>query len=203
MRPISRAGLVAISAGLLTMSIALPVSAGSAGPAAAYRPDGLISIVCTRVPEWRNCDPAWVGDGIYNSTARNQKRVWTDYLTYSAERDPRVVVFKIRIQNDGSALDSFRVDADGETAGYVVKFLRKSTNITAALEAGTYSTPVLAPGATFVIKAKVVMPCPSLDDCGRDRAFDVAKRLVTVSSFGAPSVRDAVKFVREPWVCTC
>lgn len=155
--------------------------------------------MCSGVPEWRNCDPAWVGDGLYNKTAKNQKRAWTDYLTSSSERDPRVVVFKISIQNDGTVADSFRVSADGITGGYLVKFLRDSTNITSAVENGTYQTPTLSPGASLAIRAKVVMPCDSWDYCGQDRAT----RLVTVFSVGDTSARDAVKFVREAWACTC
>ena len=181
-----------------SLASAMPVSAGGS-PASSHRADASIRLVCSGVPEWRNCDPAWVGDGIYNKTAKNQKRAWTDFLTYSNKRDPRVVVFKISIQNKGSVADSFRVSADGITSGYRVKFVRGSTNITSAVENGTYQTPALSPGASFVIQAKVVMPCDSWDDCGQDRAT----RLVTVRSVGDSSARDAVKFVRKIWVCGC
>lgn len=174
-----------------------------AGAGATHRPDARINKNCSNIPAWQNCNPAIAGDNVYNGTGKKQKRVHTDYLSYGSEPDPRVVTFRISVQNDGAVGDRFTVDADGTTVGYVVKFLRKSTNITAAVEAGTYTTPRLAPGETFVIKAKVVMPCPSHDDCGRDRAFDVAERLVIVRSVGDPAMRDAVKLVRKPWVCTC
>ena len=198
---ITRLTLVATSALVLAHAFGASVAAGT--PDATYRPDARISKKCSNIPAWHNCDPSLVGDGVYNATGKNQKRNHIDYLSYGAYEDPRVVVFKISIQNDGSVSDRFTVDANGLTTGYVVKFLRKSTNITAAVEAGTYTTPLLAPGATFQIKAAVAMPCPSHDDCGRDRAYDVAERLVTIRSVGDTSLRDAVKFVRKPWVCTC
>ena len=184
------------------VALAAPVAtAGGSAPAngASYRPDGQISKDCSNIPEWQACNPALAGDNVYNATGKKQKRSHIDYLTYSTERDPRAVVFRISIQNEGSVADRFRIDADGVTAGYVVKFLRKTTNITSAVEAGTYTTPVLAPGASFVIKAKVVMPCDSWDYCGQDRAV----RLVTIRSVADPSALDAVKFVRRVWECTC
>ena len=187
---------------VLSLTLAMSLAAVFASPAVAataYRPDAQISVVCTGLPEWRNCDPSIAGDDIYNRTARHQKRTFTDYLTYSTEPDPRVVVFKIRIENGSTAADQFRIDADGTTAGYIVKFFRKTTNITTAVENGTFVTPVLAPGATHIIRAKVIMPCDSMDYCGQDRA----DRLVTVRSVGDPTVGDAVKFTRLAWECTC
>lgn len=186
------------------LSISAVGSVGAAGgiasPAATFfRPDARISKVCSNIPEWQACDPAIAGDNIYNGTAKNQNRNHIDYLTYSTERDPRVVVFKISIQNEGNVADRFSVDADGVSSGYKVKFFRQSNNITSAVEAGMYRTPSLAPGASVVIKAKVVMPCDSWDNCGQQRA----ERLVTVRSVGDASMRDAVKFVRKIWVCTC
>lgn len=202
-----RLALVLLTCAALA-AFAVPVSAAQAGagPAAAtYRPDGRIALACKYVPAWQGCNPDWTGDNVYNTTAKNQKLVFTDYLSYSSpdNPDPRVIVFRISIQNDGSVADRFRVDADGVTTGYLVNFFRKSTKVTAAVEAGTFTTPLLAPGASVVLKAKVVMPCPSHDDCGRDRAYDIANRLVTIRSVGDPSLRDAVKFARKPWVCTC
>lgn len=194
---ISRLAMVVTSAFVLAHALGASVAAGA--PAATYRPDARISKDCSNIPDWQVCSPDLVGDGLYNRTARNQKRQHIDYLTYSTERDPRVIVFEISIQNDGSVADRFKVDADGVTNGYRVKFFRKSTNITSAVEAGTYTTPSIAPGASVVIKAKVVMPCGSWDYCGQDRA----ERLITVRSVGDASVRDAVKFVRKVWECTC
>jgi hypothetical protein len=191
---------LALSIAALTLGMAPGQAAATQG---TYRPDVRISKKCSNIPDWQSCNPQLAGDNLYNATARKQKRKHVDYLTYSTEPDPRVVVFRISIQNDGSLADRFRVDADGTTLGYVVKFVRKSTIITTAVEAGTYTTPQLAPGASLVIKAKVVMKCPPFDSCGRDRAFDIAERLVTVRSVGDPTKRDAVKFVRQPWECTC
>ena len=195
-----RVALVLLACAALA-ALAVPVSAApsGAGTAATYRPDGRIALACQYVPDWQPCNPDWTGDNVYNRTGRNQKLVWTDFLTYSTERDPRVIVFRISIQNDGSVADRFRVDADGVTSGYLVKFFRMATNISSAVEAGTYTTPLIAPGASLILKAKVVMPCDSWDDCGQDRAH----RLVSIRSVGDPAARDAVKFIRRIWVCTC
>ena len=175
-----------------------------ATPAAAapfHRPDARIKIDCAGVVEWRMCPNTWTGDRIYNATATDQKVIWHDYMDYASEPDPRAMFFRISIRNDGSIADRFRVAADGVTIGYAVKFLRGTTNITPQVAAGTYLTPTLAPGATFLIRAKVSMPCDQdeVTYCGQDRV----NRLVRVRSEGDPSVVDAVKFVRRIWVCTC
>ena len=194
----------------LVLSISIIALALGMAPASAsamsgtHQPDARISKDCSNIP-WDWCDSTMLGDGIYNGTGRKQRKRHLDFLSYGSPSspDPRVVTFKISIQNDGVFADRFTVDADGTTLGYVVKFLRKSNDITAAVEAGTHTTRLLERGATVVILAKVVMPCPSHDDCGRDRAFDIAERLVTVRSVGDSTRRDAVKFVRKPWECTC
>ena len=189
---------------LVTFAVPAAAEAGVGPATTTYRPDGQIAIACEYVPDWYGpCNPDWTGDNVYNKTGKNQKLSYTDYLQYGGEPDPRVIVFRILIENDSAFADRFSVDADGVTIGYVVKFFRKSTNVTSAVEAGTYTTGLIAPGASVVLKAKVVMPCPSHDDCGRDRAYDIAERLVTIRSVGDPATRDAVKFVRKPWVCTC
>jgi hypothetical protein len=192
--------MLALSVTALAIGLA-PTSVGA--HTVADRPDARIAKKCAGIPAWQNCNPARAGDDIYNGTGKNQKRVHVDYLSYGGEPDPTVVVFLLSIQNDGSVNDRFGIDANGTTVGYTLRFLRGSTDITAAVEAGSYTTPFIAPGESIVIKAKVGMPCPSHDDCGRDRAFDIAERVVTVRSMGDPAKRDAVKFVRRPWVCTC
>ncbi len=189
----------------LLAAVALATSApgdnarGASSTGARYRPDARIRLACAYTTDWQPCEPDWVGNNVYNRNAVGQKSRWTDYLTYSNERDPRVMVFKISIENDGSVADRFTVNADGVTSGYRVAFLRGSTNVTAAVEGGTYRTPLLSPGASHVLKAKLVMPCDSWDNCGQDRAT----RLVTVRSLKDPSMRDAVKIVRRIWECTC
>ena len=179
-------------------SPAVPVG-GTPEPAALHRPDARIRLACAYTTDWQPCEPDWVGDGVYNTSAKGQKSRWTDYLTYSNHRDPHVIVFKISIENDGSGPDAYSVSASGVTSGYRIKFLRGTTDITAAVAAGTYRTPPVSEGGAHVIKAKVVMPCHSWDSCGQDRA----SRLVTIRSVGDPAIADAVKLVREIWTCTC
>lgn len=178
---------------------AIPVGVLAGASTATYRPDARIRFVCDGVAEWRMCNPELVGNNIYNTTAKGQKRTWNDYFDYSTEPDPRVVMFAISIQNDGAVADRFKVTADGVTRGYRVRFLRGTTNITSAVEAGTYVTPRIDPGSAIVIKVKVVMPCDPSEDCGQDKA----SRLVTVISKGNPALADAVRFTRQRWVCYC
>jgi hypothetical protein len=197
-RPSFRPGLFALGVAVAVLAT-LTLDAGPAAAGASHRPDGRIKIDCTGVVDWRMCPDTWTGAGIYNQTAKNQKVVWDDYFDYATEPDPRVVWFNISMRNAGSVSDRFRVNADGISSGYNVNFFRGSTKITSAVEAGTYLTPRLAPGETFLIRAKVAMPCEPTSDCGQDRA----SRLVTVRSHADPAVADAVKFVRKRWVCTC
>jgi CSLREA domain-containing protein len=122
-----------------------------------------------------------VGNNVYNLTGANQTR------TGSAARGSRIT-FGISIQNDSSS-DSFTVRATGTTTTqYSVKYLRGTTDITAAVVAGTYTTPVLGPGGKFLIKAKVtVLNSATLGSS--------VTRLVTISSVGDSSRKDSVKLV--------
>lgn len=162
------------------------VAVAAAGSAPAYQPDGRIRQPC---PERGDCTIEWFGNNIYNTTAAGQK---SDYGDYLCDCDGPVV-FRISIQNDGTASDRIRVLATGRTAGYKVRFFRGTTDITSAIKAGTYRTPWLAPGDRILIKAKTSVA----DDPVR------VARLVTLTSVSDPAKQDAVKFVREWIVCGC
>lgn len=174
----------------LASSVAAVAAADPVGAAAAYRPDGRILQLC----QYPECEPTWAGDNVYNVTGTGQKSVWTDYGDLGTG-DPAKVVFRISIQNDGTRADRFNLAAAGTTSGYRVRFFRGTTNITPAVMAGTYRTPSLAPGETFLIKAKVTL----VDACCGDKAT----RLVTITSVGNGGQQDAVKLVRKFWVCGC
>ena len=111
------------------------------GSAVVRKPDGRI----------RLGTGAFVGNNVYNTTGAGQSR------TGSAARG-KTIAFGISIQNDGTSADRFKVKATGAAASaYTVKYFHGTTNITAAVVAGTYKTPTLAPAATYLITAKVTV----------------------------------------------
>ncbi len=145
------------------------------GPAAfVAKPDGLIRLGAG----------AFVGNDIYNATGAGQSR------TRSAAKG-KTMTFGISIQNDGNGADSFTVKAAGAVArAFTVKYFQGTTDVTAAVVAGSCTTPALAPGATCLITAKVAV---------RSTAASGSKvtRLVTVTSNGDNAKKDAVKFIAK------
>ena len=177
-------------ASLLAVPLALVSNAGVADAAARYQPDGRVRQPCH--VEFEDCAPEWFGGDIYNTTAGGQLAEWYDCC--GLEDGP--VVFRIRIQNDGTRTDRFRLSATGRTEGYKVKFLRGTTDITAAVKAGTYRTSWLAPSESLLVTAKVTR----VDACCGDRT---ARRL-TITSVSNPNKQDAIRFVRQNADCgTC
>jgi len=124
-----------------------------------------------------------VGNNVYNTTGTNQTK------TGSTTRG-NTITFGISIQNDAGP-DSFRVQATGtSTSMYGVTYFRNSTNITAAVVAGTYSTPTLANGSTFLITAKVrVNNTAALGSS--------VTRLITLTSAADATRKDAVKLIAK------
>jgi hypothetical protein len=58
--------------------------------------------------------------------------------------------FFVTLKNAGSSADRFMVEGDGDSAGFRVKYFlgaTDTTDITAAVEAGTFSSSTMAPGA--------------------------------------------------------
>jgi hypothetical protein len=124
---------------------------------------------------------AFVGNNIYNTTAASQSRTGSATPGHS-------VTFGISIQNDGNASDRLKVKATGTAvSGYAVKYFRGTTDITAAVVAGTYQTPSLATGATYLITAKVTVTTGAA-------VGSSVTRLVTISSVANSAKKDAVKF---------
>lgn len=192
--PIGRGLMALLLAALTTVTFVAPAAATPADTqvqaAATYQPDGRIRRLC----QDEYCEPVLLGNDIYNTTASGQKAKWTDYGD-SGYGDPATVTFRITVQNDGTAADRFRLAASGITNGYTVKFFRGTTNITGAVMAGTYRTPSLAPGETYLVKAKATL----VDACCGDKTT----RLVRITSVADPTKQDAVKLVRNYWMCTC
>ncbi|MEO7118423.1 MAG: hypothetical protein ABIZ34_05560, partial [Candidatus Limnocylindrales bacterium] len=139
-----------------------------------HRPDGRI----------RLGSGAYVGNDIYNTDGTGQKR--------NDDASPGLTVtFTVAIQNDGSEDDSFLVEATGPaTTHFNVKYLDGATNVTTAVVAGTYETPLLATGASHRITVKVKVKAGT--------AFGSrVTRFVTSTSVSDPGRQDTVKlFVR-------
>jgi hypothetical protein len=146
--------------------------------AARYQPDGLIRMATAGVlgyPPYTTYHGPFLGNNIYNATGAHQTAIFTDI----GSTGPSFLTFDISIQNDGSAADRFTVKATGAASASVVTYSRGTTNITSAVVAGTYRTPSLAPGATYLIHAKI---------------YGVVTRLVTIRSIANSTKVDAVKF---------
>ena len=138
---------------------------------APKRPDGRIA----------KGSGAFVGNNIYNTTGVNQTRTGSGGAGTT-------ITFKVSIQNDGSK-DTFGVLGSGSGAtGYTVRYFRGTTDITAAVVAGTYHTRVLRKGDKFLIKAKVKVTSSATKGSS-------VIRIVTITSLGDAGKQDAVKLV--------
>jgi hypothetical protein len=125
----------------------------------------------------------FVGNNIYNTSGAGQTATVKNYGPL-AEVEGAYYTFDISIQNDGSRADRFKVKATGTgTTGWTVTYSGGATNITAAVVAGAYQTPSLAPGAAYLIRAKITII-----------TGDNMTRLVTIRSVADPTKIDAVKF---------
>lgn len=93
--------------------------------------------------------------------------------------------FTVNLQNDGNTADAFRLVGTGQRRGFRVAYLFGATDVTAAVRAGTFVTPTLAPGATAQLRVVVrVKP--------RARIRSVGSWLVTAISTQAADRLDAV-----------
>jgi len=176
------------AASLLLGALAAGLLASPALAGARYQPDGLIRQATSGAPGGAflyTFHGPWLGKHIYNATGAHQTAV--EVAMGSTMALGTYYTFDISIQNDGSATDRFRVNATGVPSAWVVTYSRGTTNITSAVVTGTYRTPSLAPGATYLISARITLPQSS------NLSFSVA-RLVTIRSVGDPTKIDAVKF---------
>jgi hypothetical protein len=182
---------LAVSASSLSMggglrnAITIP-AAGDVAQVALYstvvrKPDGRIRLGTGSL----------VGNNVYNTTGLRQTR------TLNIVGAPVVGVrytFGISIQNDGNRADRFKVKATGTaTTSWTVKYYHGTTNITSSVVAGTYRTALLAPGAKYVITAKVSVITGDTP----------VTRLVTMKSVANATKVDAVKFIVKVTPCGC
>jgi hypothetical protein len=125
---------------------------------------------------------AYVGNNVYNTTGLSQS------LTGAAKKG-KTVTFTISIQNDGSSKDSFRLLVTGPVSAlYTVSYFHGTTNITAKVVAGTFTTPGVKKNKAYLITVKVkVLKTATVGSS--------VSRLVTITSIGDGSKQDAVGFV--------
>ena len=125
----------------------------------------------------------WKGENIHNATGLHQKAVGGTYVPPAGE----VHTFRISIQNDGTVMDRIWVKAAGSGEGWKIQYYAGPVNITADVVAGTFRTSSLAPGGSWVIKAKLTTRAHPLK----------VVRLVTLRAAHEPAKVDAVKFVMQ------
>jgi uncharacterized membrane protein len=60
--------------------------------------------------------------------------------------------FTLLLRNAGAKADALKLRATGTRAGFTVRYLAGSKDVTKAVEKGSYRTASLAPGATTALK---------------------------------------------------
>lgn len=142
------------------------------GPLATYKPDGRI----------RKGSGTLVGNDVYNTTGLNQTRT-------GSTAPGNTITYRISAQNDGDASDRIKLAASGSAVtGYTIRYFSGTTDITSAVNAGTFRTPLLAAGGAFGIEARVTVKSTAATGSS-------VSRLLTLRSVRDPAKVDVVKFV--------
>ncbi len=136
------------------------------------RPDGRIR---------KGATGTYFGDDIYNTTGVGQTR------TGAAARGGTVTYY-VSVQNDAPFPDTLRLRGTASTAAFRVLYSTGGVDITPQVAAGTYTTPTLAPGATFeiTVEVKVKTSAP---------AGSSLTGALTAKSTTDLTIKDKVKFV--------
>ena len=127
----------------------------------------------------RSTDTSFIGDGIYNTTARGQT------ITSRASRG-QTKVFDLNLQNDGDTSDALYAKGCESSKGFTVSYWQGLTDVTSKVTSGAFATATLAPGGadllTMRIKVRKKAPHGAVKAC-----------LVTAYPLGNPARQDAVK----------
>jgi hypothetical protein len=124
---------------------------------------------------------SFAGNDVYNTTGAGQTR-----STTSGDGQRRT--FVVRMQNDGTDADGTRVHGCSAAAGFAVRYLAGTsgtTDITAAVLAGTYTLPGIAPGGSGSIR--LVVTTGAATASGKVQACPV-----TGASQVSPAITDTV-----------
>ena len=138
-----------------------------------YRPDALVKL---------KTDPSYLGGDLYETGGVGQTR------TVTARRST-TKTFLVAAQNDGTVTDDFTVAGSTWAAGFTVRYLATkwgSTDVTAAVKAGTYRIENVPAGATRYVRMVVtVKPGATIGA--------LLRRLVRITSLTDPDVKDAAR----------
>jgi hypothetical protein len=144
-------------------------------PTSTVRPDALVKL---------STAAALLGGDVWNLTGLGQSA--------SSTAAPGVTrTFKVRIENDGSTLDAYTVRGPGASPGFTVRYLRGASgtvDITAAVLAGTFTTPSLARGGSVVMRVRIQVKAGA--PAGATQATSL-----TIASVARQSSTDVVKAV--------
>ena len=120
-----------------------------------------------------------LGNNVYNTNGAGQTRATTTTATSTT--------FVFSVQNDSTSADTLTVSAPGSSTGFTARYLQGlsgSTDITAAVVAGTYRTASLTPGAVKSVRLQVTVATGTA--AGTSRTW-----LAIVGSVADPSTQDA------------
>jgi hypothetical protein len=123
----------------------------------------------------------WTGDAVYSPTAVGEAK--TQFISRGSSGN-----FYVNVQNDGLVAANFRLRGTGGATGYSATYFRASTDITTAVEAGSYSTGFIPPRGAVTIRVRVELATSTAPS---------ASYVVGVTSLkGTPT--DAVKAIARP-----
>jgi len=106
-----------------------------------HQPDGVIR---------RKARGPWIGNLRYNADGTGQTVVLNG-------RRGRVVTALVRFQDDGSEPDTFRLLGSRNTGSFQVRYFRGARDISAAVKAGTFTTPAVRPGSFFPLRIEITV----------------------------------------------
>lgn len=167
-----------------------PTGAALAYTTAAQRPGASNRLVLAT-----DCDPAPRPDATIGTTTGGPFVGDDVYWALGSARQKQVVTaaprsttrFTVPLQNDRAAPDVFRIDGDSDpVAGYRVRYLRGDVDVTQRVEAGTYFTEEVAPGASVVLTVEV-------STAGRRATGPNVVVDLTARSWVNPIARDTVR----------
>jgi head-tail adaptor len=116
------------------------------------------------------------------------KKVTSAQTVRASARTTTTATFTVSLQNDGLFSDRLRVEGQPSTPEFTVRYRNSAgKDITAAVVAGRYVTPRLAPRETASITVKVTVRRSA--DVG-----DALRRVLTATSATHTGVRDTVAF---------
>lgn len=179
---------MALLAAALMIALTAPSALAAPSETTALAPDGQPD---GRIRALGEDISPYVGDDIYNDTGAGQTRKGLSY-------PGNTVTFRILVQNDSPASsERFVLSRSGAaTDDYTITYFHADTDITAGMIAGTYRTPLLGPGATFSITARVRVRA----NAGQDAR--VTRRITITSINREPAYLDVVRFkVDQQCVC--